>query len=54
MDFNLPLLKASFQNVGFAQNGHQKLVFFTITQSILEKIKFSLLILVKGHIPHKS
>jgi hypothetical protein len=56
MDYNLPFLEklnfVSFQNGGFAQNGHKKLVFFTITQSILKNFTFSLLILVNGHIPH--
>jgi hypothetical protein len=58
MDYNLPFFEklnfASIRNGGFAQNGHKNLVFFTITQSILENFMFSLLILVNGHIPHKS
>jgi hypothetical protein len=57
MDYNLPYLEkmnfASFQNGGFAQNGHIFFCFLTITQSILEKFMFSVLILVNGHIPHK-
>jgi hypothetical protein len=32
----------------------QKGCFFTITQSTLKNFMFSLLILVNGHIPHKS
>jgi hypothetical protein len=32
----------------------QKFSFFTITQPILKNFMFSLLILVNGHIPHKS
>jgi hypothetical protein len=57
MDYNLPFLGklnfASFQNGGFAQNGH-KISFLSITESILKNFMFSLLILVNGHIPHKS
>jgi hypothetical protein len=57
MDYNFPFLEklnfASFQNGGFAQNGHKK-CFLTIPQSILKNFMFSLLILVNGHIPHKS